>query len=146
MAAIFLIAVLCAYLAWDILSHRDALLNATSLPVPTTEILSADTLASDSVVPAEQDTVALDVTDIPVTSPVPTPEPENACYVVVGAFADTLNVRRMESRLAEMGYAFERLPGRTIIRVAIRSSCDPVALQNVLDDARARISDQAWIY
>jgi hypothetical protein len=81
-----------------------------------------------------------------VTSPAPTAEPEKACYVVVGAFADTLNVERMESRLAEMGYAFERLPGRSIIRVAIRSSCDPVALQNVLDDARARISDQAWIY
>jgi hypothetical protein len=148
MAAIFLIAVLCAYLAWDILSHRDALLNATSLPAPMTELPVVDTLGEDTVATAQQDTVALEVTDIPVTSPAnsPTAEPEKGCYVVVGAFADTLNVERMESRLSEMGYAFERLPGRSIIRVAIRSSCDPVALQNVLDDARARISDQAWIY
>ena len=148
MAAIFLIAVLCAYLAWDIISHRDALLNATSLLTPVTEIPSTDAQAIDSTGNGLQDTVTLEVTDIPVAAPVPAPptDEENACYVVVGAFADTLNVERMESRLLEMGYAFERLPGRSIIRVAIRSSCDPVALQNVLDDARARISDQAWIY
>ncbi len=147
-AAIILIAVLCAYLAWDILSHRDALLNATSLPAPEAIMPSGDTLAADTLTAVEQDTVALEVTDIPVITPETsqTSEPQDGCYVVVGAFADTLNVERMESRLAEMGYAYERLPGRSIIRVAIRSSCDPVALQNVLDDARARISDQAWIY
>jgi len=151
-SAIVLITILCAYLAWDILSHRDQLQQLPVVPPPVVVDTVSGTVedtATGTMEPVGADGGS-QVRDTAGTT-VDTGAGQSAiapdvCYVVVGAFSDTANVLRMEARLADMGYPAERLSGRTIIRVAIRSSCDPVSLQNILEDARTRIHPQAWIY
>lgn len=147
-SAIVLITILCAYLAWDIISHRDQLQRLPVLP-PAVIADTMDTAATQSPEPVTPEDGSQGSDSAGAAVDTSTRQPDTGrepCYVVVGAFSDTANVLRMESRLAEMGYPAERLPGRTITRVAIRASCDPVALQNILEDARARIHPQAWIY
>ena len=143
-SALALITVLCAYLVWDIVSNRDRILRLmqTQTPPPITR---------DTPPPAV--TLPVDTAQIetPVEPADPEPQPpaetdEPPCYVVVGAFSSMDNVIRMEERLAAMGYAYERIGGGSVTRVAIRTSCAADRLQEVLNDARARIHPEAWIY
>lgn len=148
-SAILLITVLCAYLAWDILSHREMLVSAKiiALPAIVSDSAKADVsgnkLSDTIVIPVTSDLLQPVIDTMVQPSPA---QPSGNCFIVVGAFADTANVVRMEVRLREMGYVPVRLPTRSLVRVAIQCTCDPVALGNVLDDARSRIHPQAWIY
>jgi cell division septation protein DedD len=89
----------------------------------------------------------------PVTAPPPvTTPPENQvpddsfCYIVVGAFKDATNIAKMEERVTSMGYTVEKISGGSLTRVAIRSSCDKEVLQQTLNDARAKLNPEAWLY
>jgi cell division septation protein DedD len=153
-----LITVLCGYLAWDILSNRDRLDTLTNnypeYPIPSQDD-SAQIVDSTQyeVKPLPTDTQSSPVDETPAE---PSPEPPvkqtppaptgDACYVVVGAFADPANIVRMEERLSSLGYTSEQLKGRSITRVAIRTSCDKESLNKVLSEARASINPEAWIY
>jgi hypothetical protein len=149
-SALILIAVLCAYLAWDILSGRNRL-NDLKQTYPDT---STNTRISE--VPAPADTVANVPSEVPVTQePVEqqqTPVIEkpsqgtSPCYIVVGAFTDPSNITKMVDRLSSLGYTPEQLKGGSLTRVAIRTSCDQDSLQKTLNEARTSINPEAWIY
>ena len=153
--ALFLITVLCAYLAWDILSNRKQLDPATFaeqdtlntgtmddvVTIPDTTITAIDIPYKDSIV-------------VETPEPVTTPEPEkpskpaitgDACYVVVGAFSNADNIARMVERITSMGYEAEKLTGGTLTKVAIRTSCDQATLQKTLTEARSSINPEAWV-
>jgi hypothetical protein len=66
--------------------------------------------------------------------------------VVVGAFSDPSNVNKMVDRLTGLRYAPEQIKGGSLIRVAIRTSCDQDSLQKMLNEARTSINPEAWIY
>ena len=144
--ALFLITGLCAYLAWDILSNRDTVNRIIAITNDTLETSSPDVIIVDT----------LEVTEEPLPSdtmapvePEPEPEPEpveEPCFVVVGAFSNPDNVVRMEQRLEGMGYESEKITGGSLTRVAIRTTCDQATLQKTLNDARASINPDAWLY
>jgi hypothetical protein len=71
---------------------------------------------------------------------------DSFCYVVVGAFKDASNISRMEERVISMGYEVEKIQGGALTRVAIKTSCDKQVLQQTLNDARAKLNPEAWIY
>ncbi|MGB4818721.1 MAG: SPOR domain-containing protein [Saprospiraceae bacterium] len=147
-SALVLIAVLCAYLAWDIISNRNRLNDLTQVyqdtsatiridePINTTDTTNTENIpvntdtSSGEIPPAEN-------TQQPTSSP---------CYVVVGAFTDPANISKMVDRLTSLGYVSELLKGGSLTRVAIRSSCDQEALQKLLNDARSSINPESWIY
>ncbi len=150
-SALVLIAVLCAYLAWDIISNRKKLNdlkqiypdtitatrnNETAPPaIDSTQIVDEDSLVSQEVVPE------------PVPVEAESPEAESSpCYVVVGAFTDPVNITKMVERLAALGYTAEEIKGGSLTRVAIRTSCGQDSLQKLLNEARSSINPEAWIY
>lgn len=147
-SALVLIAVLCAYLAWDIISNRNRL-NELKQIYPDS---AATTRIDDTI--TTTDTTSID--NVPVTtdtsaSEVPPPEiiqqpTSSPCYIVVGAFTDPANVSKMVDRLTALGYQSELLKGGSLTRVAIRSSCDQEGLQKLLNDARSSINPESWIY
>lgn len=148
-SALVLIAVLCAYLAWDIISNRHRL-NDLKQVYPDT---SASTRVPEIGLPS--DTTQLEVTNQPlpedtIQESLPVAKEnqvnENACYVVVGAFSDPENINRMVDRLTSLGYETHKISGRTLTRVAITTSCETSKLQKVLNDARSTINPEAWIY
>lgn len=149
-SALVLIAVLCAYLAWDILSNRQRLNDLKPI--------NQDTLTSTPIteVPTPVDTSNTAAGEVPVTNEVDTNQQSpvgetpstnsSPCYVVVGAFSDAANVTRMVDRLTGLGYTAEQIKGGSLIRVAIRSSCDQDSLQKLLNEARTSINPESWIY
>jgi cell division septation protein DedD len=157
-SALFLITVLCGYLAWDILSNRNKLNDIAAVIPDSTSVAQpgdATQIIDSSVI--EVKPLPIDTQELPPaeSKPDPTPTPPKSeppkstgeyCYVVVGAFADPDNITRMEKQLADLGYTSELLKGRTITRVAIRTSCDKDSLHTILNTARATINPEAWIY
>jgi cell division septation protein DedD len=151
-SAIVLIAILCAYLAWDIISNRQRLDELKSIyPDAASVIHNQDTVIHEDTakIPVQN----IPVTEVPETEVEPTPPPTtakeetgSACYVVVGAFTEQVNVTRMVDRLVSLGYIAEQIQGGTLTRVAIRTNCDADNLQKVLNDARSSINPEAWIY
>lgn len=147
-SALVLIAVLCAYLAWDIISNRNRLNDLKQVYQDS----SATTRIDDPITTID----TTNTENIPITTDTSTseiPPPENIqqlivtpCYVVVGAFTDPTNVSRMVGRLTSLGYESELLKGGSLTRVAIRSSCDQESLQKLLNDARSSINPESWIY
>lgn len=149
-SALVLIAVLCAYLAWDILSNRHKLNDLKPI--------NQDTLTSTPIteVPTPVDTSYSSAGEVPATNEVDTNQQtpagetpstsDSPCYVVVGAFSDAANVTRMVDRLTGLGYVPEQIKGGSLIRVAIRSSCDQDSLQKLLNEARTSINPESWIY
>lgn len=147
--AIVLIAVMCAYLAWDIISNRNKLNELRRIYPDTTAttIIQDSILAPDSIQPItdgedNQDTAATSEDPKPTS----TPEVSSPCFVVVGAFSSAENIKRMSDRLQSLGHTVEEIRGGTLTRVAIRTSCEPSNLQQVLNDARSSINPEAWIY
>ncbi len=146
--ALVLIAVLCAYLAWDIISNRNKLNDFKQIYPDSTAGTSLDDR------PYTPDTTSIPVENIPIEDPVVKEgsnasevvqeEIANPCFVVVGAFSDAGNVAKMVDRLKSMGYVSEEIKGGALTKVAIKTSCD--SLQKVLDDARSSINPEAWIY
>jgi len=147
-SALVLIAVLCAYLAWDIISNRNKLNDLKQVYRDS----SATTRIDDPVITTD----TTNIENVPVTADttineIPPPEdiqpPKSSpCYVVVGAFTDPTNISRMLDRLTSLGYESELLKGGSLTRVAIRSSCDQEALQKLLNDTRSSINPESWIY
>jgi len=157
--ALVLITVLCAYLAWDILSNRYKLKDRivakpdTTIqikPTPTPPVLS-DTSFTQDTPEVGKDTeqvaepVPEPVTETPKQEAKQTPD-KSFCYIIVGAFKDASNVSKMEERLIGLGYEVEKITGGTLTRVAIQSSCDKTILQQTLNDARSQVNPEAWIY
>jgi len=150
-SALVLITVLCVYLAWDILSSRKKFSDNI--------VLSPDTISKVIVTPNPpvRDTPAVEETPVikkdteKVTTPAVTPRINKApddsfCYVIVGAFKDASNIAKMEERVSSMGYEIEKIAGGALTRVAIKTSCDRQVLQQTLNDARAKLNPEAWIY
>ena len=148
-SAIVLIAVMCGYLAWDIISNRQKLEELKALSPDTTRLQDTLTVVDTTTVPVQE----TPVTPVPEpviepTTPTPTdtkPSGSN-CYVVVGAFTDQSNVTKMVDKLVSLGYTAEQIQGGSLTRVAIRTDCDPANLQKMLNDARTSINPEAWIY
>lgn len=148
-SALILIAVLCVYLAWDIISNRNKL-NELKQIYPDSTFLRPGEITMPS------DTQRIVVENIPVQEVPPlkdsTPVQEvredtsPPCFIVVGAFTDPSNVAKMVERLTSMGYTSEEIKGKTLTRVAIRTSCDPANMQKILNEARSTINPEAWIY
>ena len=146
--ALVLIAVLCAYLAWDIISNRNKLNDFKQIYPDSTAGTSLDDR------PYTPDTTSIPVENIPIEEPIIEEDSNasevvqediaNPCFVVVGAFSDAGNVAKMVDRLKSMGYVSEEIKGGALTKVAIKTSCD--SLQKVLDDARSSINPEAWIY
>ncbi len=150
-SALVLITVLCAYLAWDILSNRPKLNDlVASYPDTTTAVTIAPPPPVVDSSPVQENPVtesSTEKTTPPVSETVGNQEPDQSfCYVVVGAFKDADNVNKMEARLLDMGYEVEKIQGGTLTRVAIKSSCDKEVLQQTLNDARAKVNPEAWLY
>ena len=147
-SALVLIAILCAYLAWDIISNRHRLNDLKQL-YPDRE---APAQVPDTSVPADSTHYEVTPQPIPDLEQVTDTTEEvketidNPCFIVVGAFTDTANVTRMMARLNDLGYEAEQISGKTLTRVAIKTSCDQTNLQKVLDEARSNINPEAWIY
>lgn len=152
-SALVLITVLCAYLAWDILSNRTKL---DELKQVYPDSLVTAHLRDTSIT---SDTTHLQVQPIPLPEPEPekteTPLPipeatnkpdESYCYVVVGAFGSENNVTRMSDRLSSSGYTVQLIKGGALTKVAIRTSCIKDTLQQILNDARTTINPESWIY
>ena len=151
-SALFLITVLCAYLAWDIVSNRNKLNELKQIyPDPSTSAaLDTSNAVTDSakenIVSEDIDSAITDSQSETVTEPQPSTQGnESDCFVVVGAFGDPANVTRMVERLESMGYGSEQIKGNVLTKVAIRTSCDPVQLQKTLNEARSNINPEAWI-
>ena len=150
--ALILITILCAYLAWDIISNRKQLneYNAnkqnTIVTTPSQDSLNTGDTANAPIVTNTETEVPVSTPEPVVTPPVKTPETSNPCFVVVGAFSEQENITRMVDRLNELGYTSEQIKGGSLTRVAIRTDCDPSNLNTVLNDARAKINPEAWIY
>ncbi len=148
-SALILITLLCAYLAWDIISDRQRI-NQRSQLYP-------DTLAitNEFDIPVKMDTVVTHTPPVAETPPVEKPdtiekpavqEPtEPPCFIVVGAFTNQENINKMMERLKSLGYTAEKISGGKLTRVAISTSCDKENLQKVLSEARASINPEAWI-
>ena len=149
-SALTLITVLCAFLAWDIISDRKKLHQYSHI--------YSDTLAitNEFDIPVIMDTIDSQPDSIPATNPeinTDTIKPpdvikdtEPPCFVIVGAFTNPGNVSRMVERLESLGYTSEQIKGGTLTRVAIRTSCDKAELQKILSEARAEINPESWIY
>lgn len=150
-SAIVLITILCAYLAWDIISNRHRLNDIKQV--------SPDTMGITRVEPAplpagtsSDSTSGSDTPEVKVPSPVTPadtsspPSQDESCYIIVGAFTDPANVTRMMDRLTALGFTAEQIKGSSLTKVAIRTSCEPQSLQKVLNDARSSINPEAWIY
>lgn len=147
--ALVLIAVLCAYLAWDIISNRNKLNEFKQIYPDSTAGISFDDR------PYTPDSMPIPVENIPIEEP-KVKEDSNAsqkvqeeivnpCFVVVGAFSDSGNVAKMVARLESMGYVPEEIKGGSLTRVAIKTSCEQGNLQKVLNEARSSINPEAWI-
>jgi cell division septation protein DedD len=148
-SALILITLLCAYLAWDIISDRQRINQRTqSFP---------DTLAitNEFDIPVKMDSVVTHTPPVAETPPVEKPDTiekpavqestEPPCLIVVGAFTNQANVIKMMKRLQSLGYKAEKIIGGKLTRVAISTSCDKENLQKVLSEARASINPEAWI-
>ncbi|MDQ3017681.1 MAG: SPOR domain-containing protein [Bacteroidota bacterium] len=156
--ALFLITVLCVYLAWDILSNREQLKTKAQIenePVNSGNMDDVATIPDTTITPIDIEYRDSIVDAIPEKEVVTTPEKETPskpsqiekpCYVVVGAFASAENINRMVSRIESMGYASEKIKGGSLTKVAIQAECDQPTLQKVLNEARASINPDAWIY
>lgn len=168
-SALVLITVLCAYLAWDILSNRKKLADLVIVRPDTSSINAVTpTPTLTDTAPAEQKPVTNQDTEKAITPVEETPKQETPkketpkqeippkqtsqqpddsfCYVVVGAFKDASNISRMEERIMSMGYEVEKIQGGALTRVAIKTSCDKQVLQQTLNDVRAKLNPEAWIY
>lgn len=147
-SALVLIAVLCAYLAWDIISNRNRLNDLKQIyPDSSATIRIEEPINTTDTTNTENIPVTTDT----ATSEIPPPEniqqpTSSPCYVVVGAFTDPSNISKMVDRLTSLGYESELLKGGSLTRVAIRSSCDQEVLQKLLNDARSSINPESWIY
>ncbi len=149
-SALILITVLCAYLAWDIISDRQRM-NQLSQVYP-------DTLGvtNEFDVPVKKDTINVHHENPPVTNPEVKPdtvkvppvqeETTTPCYVIVGAFGNPDNVTKMVQRLEGMGYKSAQIKGGTLTKVAISTSCDKETLEKILNEARSGINPESWIY
>ena len=169
-SALVLITILCAYLAWDILSNRQKLKEYVTV-LPDTSSISTNpsiTIIDSSNIDVEPepvpDTQITDETPVdpepskpdpvqstpvqpdPGTLPVTTNPDRSFCYVVVGAFKDASNIARMEERIKSMGLEVEKIGGGSLTRVAIKTSCEKQSLQQTLADAKANLNPEAWIY
>ena len=152
--ALILITILCAYLAWDIISNRKKLNSKNQITQVTTATGNMDevpTTIDTSFVPVEEPTEEPPVeepkdTVVAVTPPPAESKIENPCFIVVGAFSNPDNVTRMDERLSGLGYEVEKINGGALTKVAIRTSCDKSNLQKVLSEARANVNPEAWIY
>lgn len=146
-SALFLITLLCGYLAWDILSNRDKMSRYIAVTNDTLETSSPDVIIVDTLdfieEPLPADTAEMVEPEVVENIP---EEIANPCFVVVGAFSNADNVERMEGRLKELGYTTELIKGGSLTRVAIRTSCDQGTLQKTLNDARSSVNPDAWIY
>ena len=149
-SSLVLITLLCAYLAWDIISDRKRINQYTQLNPDTLVITNEfdipvvmDTLDNreDSIPVVEPEVKQDTVKEPAVTEPTPPP-----CFVVVGAFSNSDNVTRMEERLKKLGYTSAQIKGGSLTRVAISTSCDKDNLQKVLNEARSGINPESWIY
>ncbi len=144
--AMALITILCAYLTWDILSNRQRLREMKEIfhpqtsPTVFTEITTIPTDTGSVTTEVHADTLAVAVPESPKTTG------EADCYIVVGAFSDPANASRMLDRLTSMNYMGVSLQGGNLTRIAIRTSCEPSSLQQVLNAARTSINPEAWIY
>ena len=148
--ALVLIAILCAYLTWDIISNRNKLNEFKQIYPDSTAGISYDDR------PYTPDTMPIPIENIPIEEPevkedsnalkIVQEEIANPCFVVVGAFSDAGNVVRMVDRLKALGYVSEEIKGGALTKVAIKTSCDQDNLQKVLSDARSSINPEAWIY
>jgi SPOR domain len=148
-SALILIAVLCAYLAWDIISNRNKLNELKQIYPDSTFLRPGEiTMPSDTQriiveniplqeVPLQKDSTPVQEVREDISEP---------CFIVVGAFTDPSNVAKMEERLKSIGYTSEAIKGKTLTRVAIRTSCDPANMQKILNEARSSINPEAWIY
>lgn len=146
-SALFLITVLCAYLAWDILSNTDKTSRYIAVTNDTLETSSPDVIIVDTLDFIEEalpvDTMTDTVSEVEEAIPEEIVDP---CFVVVGAFSNADNVQRMDTRLKGLGYTTELIKGGSLTRVAIRTSCDQPTLQKTLNDARSTVNPDAWIY
>lgn len=161
-SSLILITILCAYLAWDIISGRqrinqlvqraqDTLVITNEFDIP----IKIDTVMTQAP-PVEETTIVKespDVTPTPtdtkpdtVKNPVEQQPLEKPCFIVVGAFTNEENVTKMLDRLQRLGYNGEKIKGGTLTRVAISTPCDKNTLQKVLTEARASINPEAWVY
>lgn len=148
--ALILIAVLCAYLAWDIITNRNKLIDFKQIYPDSTAGTSLDDR------PYTPDTTPIPVENIPIENPIAKEDSNasdvvqeditNPCFVVVGAFSDPANVTKMVDRLKSMGYVPEEIKGGSLTRVAIKTSCDKTNLHKVLNEAKSSINPEAWIY
>ncbi len=149
-SALLLITVLCAYLAWDIISDRKRINQLTQL-YPDTLVIT-----NEFDIPVIMDTLKTQDDSVPLTNlaeepdtlkqPVVNEETETPCFVVVGAFTDPNNVTRMVQRLEGLGYKSAQIKGGSLTRVAISTSCDKEILQKILNEARSGINPESWIY
>ncbi|MBK9984394.1 MAG: SPOR domain-containing protein [Saprospiraceae bacterium] len=149
-SSLILITVLCAYLAWDIISDRQRINERTQLHPDTLSI------TNEFDIPVEMDTVIAHTPPEAEKPPVEKPDTiekpvvqestEPPCFIVVGAFTNQENVSKMMDRLRGLGYKSEKIAGGTLTRVAISTSCEKDNLQKVLSEARASINPEAWIY
>jgi cell division septation protein DedD len=150
-SALILITVLCAYLAWDIMSDRKKIDQLAQL-YPDTLVLT-----NEFDIPVKMDSLnthhdSVPVTPPPVAQPEPAKEPVVAeetgtpCFVVVGAFSNPGNVKKMVERLEGLGYKATEITGGSLTRVAIRTSCDKDNLEKILNEARTGINPASWIY
>lgn len=145
--ALVLIALLCAYLAWDIISNKQKIDTLADVfpEEPVTGTIDDVATIPDTVV--ESTPPPVQEPEVNSQEPVAEEPPESTeppCYVVVGAFGNPDNVSRMQQRIESMGMQSEVFKGRTLSKVAIRTSCDK--LQEVLNEARASINPEAWVY
>ncbi len=153
LSALILITLLCAYLAWDILSNRKRMNQYANITNDSVSVVEPEIIITDTIDIIEE--------EIPVdTAPIIEPEPESppetkpvvsksdgsACFIVVGAFSNNDNVTNMEERLVSLGYSTEQIKGGSLTKVAIRTSCDQETLRKTLSEARASINSEAWIY
>ncbi len=148
-SAILLIAVLCIYLAWDIMINQNRLndlkktLSDTTITVPNNYDTSSVTKSNTDSLPGK---TATDNADSVKASGQNIKETDPPCFIVVGAFGDPANVTKMEERLRSLGYVVELFKGRILTKVAIRTSCDQSNLNKVLNDVRSSINPESWIY
>jgi hypothetical protein len=146
-SALFLITILCGYLAWDILSNRDKMSRYIAVTNDTLETSSPDVIIVDTLEFIEEPLPADTVEDtLPQVDEKIPEEIADPCFVVVGAFSNADNVTRMENRLKELGYDTELIRGGALTRVAIRTGCDQPTLQKTLNDARSSVNPDSWIY
>lgn len=147
-SALVLIAVLCAYLAWDIISNRNKLNDLNQVYQDTSATSRVDDpLTTIDSTGSGNEPVVTDTSAEVIPPPENIKQPDSSpCYIVVGAFTDPANISKMVDRLTSLGYESELIKGGTLTRVAIRSSCDQETLQKLLNDTRSTINPESWIY